>query len=710
MIAQNVTLGDQVNMIFSGTYVSSGTGEAVIVGTGSNTEIGHIASLVEGVEQEPTPMQRKLDALGKRLGAVVLFLCVVVFIVVFFFDAESTGSTATRLIFAFTAAVALAVAAIPEGLAFVVRISLALGARRMAKQNALVRKLSAVEALGSTDVICTDKTGTLTKGEMTVRQIWADGEVFKLSGEGYAFEGELSDSKDKTIAPTEAISQMAIIGAVCNNANIKDGVVIGDPTEGALITSAQKIAIDTKKLAEDFERKKEFPFSSDRKMMTTVHSQPGSKDLIVASKGAPDVVLKACSHVLVGGKAVNLTDKIRQQILEANTDFASHSLRVIGFASKQVKEVPKKSDSAESGLTFVGLQAMMDPPRAEVAEVIERVTKEAGMRVVMITGDHIDTARAIARELNIKGEALSGIELEALSDEEFIKKVETTSVYARVNPEHKIKIVQALKKNGHQVAMTGDGVNDAPAIKAADIGIAMGITGTDVTKEAADLILLDDQFLTIISAIEEGRGIFDNVRKFVNFLLSANIAEVITILAGIIFARKLLLSPSQLLFINIITDGLPAIALGSDPAAKNIMKTLPQKYQSAIINARTWAEIIIFGSLMTAALLLLYSRVPLVYSGSVVFTGMVIFEMARLVDIRTDYNIRWLANPLLTVSILASIAIQIAVLYIPYFAKLFDVTGILASHWMYIFLLSAVLIGAMKLINKPLNRLGHEHQ
>lgn len=710
VITKQVTLGDQLNMVFSGTYISSGTGEAVVVGTGSDTEIGRIASLVEGVEQEPTPMQRKLDALGKRLGIVVLFLCVLVFVVVFFFDKESTGSTITRLIFAFTAAVALAVAAIPEGLAFVVRISLALGARRMAKHNALVRKLSAVEALGSTDVICTDKTGTLTKGEMTVRQLWVGGTTYGLSGEGYDAQGDLLDNSGKVMHPDEAVSQLALIGAICNNAFIKDGQVIGDPTEGALITSAQKAAIDLKQSHGQLQRKKEFPFSSDRKMMTTIHTQPESKALLVAVKGAPDVVLQACTKIMVGGKAVTLTDERRREVLAVNKKFASDALRVLGFATKQVASLPKNAAAAESELIFIGLQAMMDPPRAEVAEVIERVQTEAGMRVVMITGDHIDTAQAIAKELNITGDALSGTELEALSDEAFLKKVETTSVYARVNPEHKIKIVQALKKNGHQVAMTGDGVNDAPAIKAADIGIAMGITGTDVTKEAADLILLDDQFLTIISAIEEGRGIFDNVRKFVNFLLSANIAEVITIIAGIIFARKLLLSPAQLLFINIVTDGLPAIALGSDPAAKNIMKTLPSKYQSAIINIRTWIEIVVFGTLMTAALLLLYSQVPPLYSGAIVFTGMVVFEMARLVDIRTDYNIRWLSNPLLTVSLVASIFLQVAVIYVPSFSRLFDVNALLASHWFYILLLSAVMVAAMKLLNKPLDRFGNEHQ
>lgn len=707
-IAQTVTLGDQTNMIFSGTYVSSGTGEAVIVGTGSNTEIGRIAELVEGVEQEETPMQRKLDALGKKLGIIVLVLCALVFIIVLLFDKDLTGTTISRLIFAFTAAVALAVAAIPEGLAFVVRISLALGARRMAKQNALVRKLSAVEALGSTDVICSDKTGTLTKGEMSVRKIWVDGKILQITEEGLTTKQGLSDLSGKPVTPSESAELLVTVGALSNNAHLKDKKIIGDPTEASLLISAQKLGHDYHDLQKEFERVKEFAFSSDRKMMSTVHAD--EKSYLVAVKGAPDIVLAHSTHVLINGKRLPFTAERKAEILKTNSGFAGEALRVLGFAMKEMKTVPKSAKTAEEKLIFIGLQAMIDPPRAEVAEVIERVQKDAGMRVIMITGDHIDTAKAIARELGIVGDAITGVELDELSQEEFDQKVESIRVYARVNPEHKIRIVQALKKHGHQVAMTGDGVNDAPAIKAADIGIAMGITGTDVTKEAADLILLDDQFLTIISAIEQGRGIFDNVRKFVNFLLGANIAEVLTILFGIIVARKLLLSPSQLLFINIITDGLPAIALGSDPAARNIMKSLPGKFQSAIVNTRTWAEIVVFAILMTAALLLLYNNVPAVYAGTVIFTGMVIFELARLIDIRTDYAIPWLSNPFLTISLLISLAIQVAVIHVPSLARLFEVQPLQLKYWGLIFAIGIVLIIIMKILNKPMNIFGREDE
>jgi len=706
-IDKTVALGDQSNMVFSGTFVASGTAEGVVVATGVDTELGKIATLVEGVESEPTPMQRKLDALGKKLGFIVLILCVVVFIAVLLFDKNLTGSTFSRLVFAFTAAVALAVAAIPEGLAFVVRISLALGARRMAKKNALVRKLSAVEALGSTDVICSDKTGTLTKGEMTVRNLWIGGNIYGLTGEGYSSNGELQSNEGKKVECSDDVEMLLTLGLLCNNSHLKDEAVIGDPTEGCLLVGAAKIGLDYYVVQDNLPRIKEFPFNSDRKMMSTIHQD--EKKLLIAVKGAPDIVLAHATKILVNGKILPLTEERRMAVVEQNSKFAKNALRVLAFAMKESDNLPDKDKDAENDLIFVGLQAMIDPPRKEVADVIKRVTKEAGMRVVMITGDHIDTASAIAEELGIAGGALSGIELDQLSQEEFEEKVKQVSIYARVNPEHKIRIIQALKKHGHQVAMTGDGVNDAPAIKAADIGIAMGVTGTDVTKEAADLILLDDQFLTIISAIEEGRGIYDNVRKFVNFLLSANIAEVITILAGIIFMRKLLLSPSQILFINIVTDGLPAIALGSDPAARNIMKHLPKKYQQSIINIRTWIEIIVFGILMTVALLVLYNNADAKTSIAVVFTGMVVFELVRLIDIRTDYDIKWFSNPLLTVSIILSLLLQLAVLHISSLAKLFEVNPITALQWAMIAGMSVTLVVIMKLLNKPLDLMSKEN-
>lgn len=693
-IVSNCSLGDRTNMLFSGTIVNSGSARGIVVATASISEIGKIAGLVDSVEEDQTPMQKKLNQLGRQLGAGIVAICVVVFVAIFFMDDALISETLLhRLILAFTAAVALAVAAIPEGLAFVVRISLALGARRMATKNALVRRLSAVEALGSTDVICSDKTGTLTKGEMTVRKLWQVDATSDLSGTGYGTKGEFSGKIDD-------FKQMLKIGAVCNDAKLRDGgKIIGDPTEAALLVSAAKAGIKP-----ELERINEAPFNSERKMMSTVHKDGNS--YLIATKGAVEKVLAVCDYVLENGRKVEISKEYRKQILDANKELAQQALRVLAVAYRESTTEPKEAD-IEEGLIFVGLQGMMDPPREEVVEVIHRVQTEAGMRVVMITGDYVETAKAVAKEIGLSGEAISGVELDKLTDKQFAKKVEEISVYARVNPEHKIKIVQALKAHGHQVAMTGDGVNDSPAIKAADIGIAMGITGTDATKEAADLILLDDQFLTIIDAIEEGRGIFDNVRKFVNYLLSANIAEVISVLLGVIFLKKLILSAAQLLFINIVTDGLPAIALGSDPAEDDVMRFKPHHFQGSILNPRIWAEMFIFGLVMSLVLLgqFMYNleATSFKHAVSAAFAGMVVFELVRLVDIRTDYNIKWFSNPWLSVAILGSFLMQIAVLYVPALANIFNVGPISIINWGIIAVGSIGLYVMMKVLNPLLD-------
>lgn len=704
-----VPLGDQKCMVFSGTFVTNGSATGVVVNTGQKSEIGKIATLVNEVEVEATPMQKKLDDLGKKLGYFIAGICVVVFVIVFVFvgDPDNRG-LAHHFIFAFTAAVALAVAAIPEGLAFVVRISLALGARRMAGKNALVRKLSAVEALGSTDVICTDKTGTLTKGEMTVRALYVNQQIGEVKGSGYDPQGEINFPS----APA-SLDKLLLIGSLCNNSVLSKDNVLGDPTEGALHVSALKGGLKKDQTEKDYPRIQEIPFTSERKLMTTLHKQ--SNGYLVATKGAVELTLGLCDYYLDGkGQPTKLTDKIKTEILAQNNQLASQALRVLAFAQKESKTQPNPKEM-EKGLTFVGLQAMMDPPRPEVIEVIQRVTREAGMRVIMITGDFIETAQAVAKEIGLVGKAMSGMQLDALSQSEFEKEVESISVYARVNPEHKIRIVKALKKHGHQVAMTGDGVNDAPAIKAADIGIAMGITGTDVAKEAADLILLDDQFLTIINAIEEGRGIFDNVRKFVNFLISCNIAEVITVVLGIVIFQDLILTAAQLLFINIVTDGLPAVALGSDPAQRDVLRAHPKHFQEAIISKRVWVEIVIFGSLMSALLVAQYwfdhtheSRLAAV---SAAFTAMVIYEIVRLVDIRTDYKIRWFSNPWLSVALVSSLVLHFSVLYFAPLARYFDVAPLTNQDWVFMGIGIVFLLTIMKLLNPVLNRtLGQEHR
>ncbi len=707
LIKKEATLGDQKNMAFAGTFVTQGTAEGVVVAIAQQTELGKIATLVNDIETEETPMQRKLDELGKKLGILILAICAIVFVIVLLLvDEAKDRDFLQRAIFAFTAAVALAVAAIPEGLAFVVRISLALGARRMASKNALVRRLSAVEALGSTDVICSDKTGTLTKGEMTVREIYAGDQTIEVSGTGYEHHGDF-EVEGKKVALTHAHERLLLIGALCNNARLKGEAVLGDPTEGSLLISAMKAGYNYEKVQENYARVNEIPFTSERKFMTTIH-RVASNHFFVASKGSVEATLVRCTHMLSkSGKVIKLKQEDKERILLKNNEFSRKALRVLAFAYKEEKTEPKETKALEKGLVFVGLQAMMDPPRTEVIEVIHRVQTEAGMRVIMITGDYIETAKAVAEEVGINGEAISGAELEAMSQEEFEARATTISVYARLNPEHKIRIVKALKKHGYQVAMTGDGVNDAPAIKAADIGIAMGITGTDASKEAADLILLDDKFLTIISAIEEGRGIFDNVRKFVNFLISCNIAEVLAILFGILFFNNLLLTAAQLLFINIVTDGLPAVALGSDPTRADVLKAKPSRFQEAILTKRVWTEIFIFGSLMTAILLVQYwynhTHESTMAGVSAAFTAMVVYELVRLVDIRTDYKIRWFSNPLLSVSLLFSLLLQFTVLYIPFLASYFEV-GPLSSHdWWFMLGGSLGLFVTMKLLNPLLD-------
>ncbi|HSE60994.1 MAG TPA: calcium-translocating P-type ATPase, PMCA-type [Candidatus Saccharimonadales bacterium] len=706
----DLALADQTNMLFSGTLVTTGTAEGVVVATGAMTEIGAIARMVNELEDDETPMQRKLNQLGRRLGFIILGICVLVFVVILAFNHEHDGLNLTqRMVFAFTAAVALAVAAIPEGLAFVVRISLALGARRMAAKKALVRRLSAVESLGSTDIICTDKTGTLTKGEMTVRLLYADGSLYELSGTGYDTRGELTQDT-KRVAPTDDLEQLCEIGLLCNNARLADASVLGDPTEAALLVSAAKLGQKHADAVANNPRVHEIPFSSERKMMSTVHRS--IKGYTTAVKGATSVILPHCTHELRRGRPVPLTPERKDAIEREALVMASHALRVLAFAYRKDTTQPTETEM-EQGLIFVGLQAMMDPPRIEVKQVIERVQRDAGMRVIMITGDGIETAKAVAREVGITGEAMTGLQLDTLTDDQLHARIEQFGVYARVSPAHKIRIVQALKSHGHQVAMTGDGVNDAPALKAADIGVAMGITGTDAAKEAADVILLDDQFLTIIKAVEEGRGIFDNVRKFVTFLLSCNIGEVITVLLGVLIHQNLVLTAAQLLFINIITDGLPAVALGSDPASDKVMQFKPRHYQQAIINRRVWFEIFIFGGMMAVLLLLHYTlivdAVGAVAASSVVFLAMVVYEFARLLDIRSDFHMKWFSNRLLTVSLSISLCIQMIILYVPPFAAIFTVMPVGLMDWVIIIVVAVALLGIMKLLNPVLDIVGPEY-
>ena len=567
--SDEVGIGDRTNMLFSSSLITYGRGKGIVVETGMNTEVGKIAQIINSTEEGTTPLQEKLNKLGKTLGIAALAICAIIFIVGMLYGKEP--------IHMFMTAVSLAVAAIPEGLAAVSTIVLAIGVQRMVKKNAIVKKLPAVETLGSASVICSDKTGTLTQNKMTVEKI---------------FYNDYLISMRDNIAIDSELEKLIYISMLCNDTKVgADNELTGDPTETALIDMGMKLNIDVHKIF-DVDRLAELPFDSDRKLMSTVHEVNGK--YVVYTKGAIDELLKRCDNYIVNGKIKEDLEDYKVQISKTNEELAKNALRVLGFAYKELDKVPTNDEmqTIENHLTFVGMVGMIDPPREEAKLAVEKC-KSAGIKTVMITGDHKITATAIAKQLGIledESEAITGAELEKMSDEELIKNVRHYSVYARVAPEHKVRIVRAWQANGEIVAMTGDGVNDAPALKNADIGCAMGIVGTDVAKEAADVILTDDNFATVVSAVEEGRRIYGNILKAIQFLLSSNVGEIIVLFTAIMITPLLAkwfgitdisalepLLPIQILWINLVTDSLPALALAVDPAEKDIMNKKPKK-------------------------------------------------------------------------------------------------------------------------------------
>jgi Ca2+-transporting ATPase len=603
-IKAEAPVADRKNMLFMATHTIYGRGKAVVTSTGMSTEFGKIAELVQTAEEEGTPLQKRLDRFAKKIAQVVLVLSVIIFVLeVFSEEALIKGITAliSATIDAFLVAISLAISVVPEGLPAIVTISLALGAREFAKRNTIIRRLSSAESLGATTIICSDKTGTLTKGEMTVRRIYNSGKTIEVTGVGYEPKGEFHGSGSLSPKDDKDLSLILTIGALCNNANLQNDNgtwrIIGDPTEGALIVAAAKAGFERTELEKQYPRVGEIPFTSERKRMTTVHQTPEGEQLAFM-KGAPEIVLERCSYILENGKEKKLTDVKRREILETNEKLASDALRLLGMAYKKLPSTLKEfeEETVENNFVFVGLDGMIDPPREEAIEANKKCL-DAGIKAVMITGDHKLTAIAVAKEIGIMKEdslILTGAELDKTSDEEFEKIVENVAVYARMSPEHKLRIVKALKKRGHIVAMTGDGVNDAPAIKSADVGVAMGISGTDVTREASDMVLTDDNFATIVRAVEEGRVIYDNVRKYARFLISCNFDEVLVIgtfaiLAGLgglsgelLFPLPLL--PAMLLWINLVTDGAPAVSLSTDPPDEDVMKRPPRKPGEGILH------------------------------------------------------------------------------------------------------------------------------
>jgi Ca2+-transporting ATPase len=580
---KDIPLADRTNMAYAGTSAVSGKAKAIVVETGMRTELGKIAGMIQEIERESTPLQRKLEEFGKW----IVYLCFVLVGLVFIMQWLRGG----KLFDAFLTSVSLAVAAIPEGLPAVVTIALALGVQRMVRRHALIRKLPSVETLGCATVICSDKTGTLTKNEMTVQVMIAGGKQFSVSGTGYEPTGEFS-ADGRTVRPDDQPDlKWALLSSVlCNGADLvqKDGDyrIVGDPTEGALLTVAEKAGIKKNEAEREYVFLDEIPFDSNRKMMTIIRTK-GNKTYAFV-KGAPDILLTNCSMIRTGGQERAITTADSGSIVRNNGAMAARAMRVLGIAYRLLDK-PYSSyrpEEIERNLTFAGLAAMIDPPREEVKQAVE-ACKSAGIKTVMITGDHRDTAIAIARQLGFFHDdsiALTGEELDALTDDELRAKVEITPVYARVSPENKLRIVRAWKGLGHVVAMTGDGVNDAPAVKEADIGVAMGITGTDVTKEVSDMVVTDDNFASIVSAVEEGRGIYDNIQKFIHYLLSCNVGEIMVMFVSSLIGLPVPLLPAQLLWVNLVTDGLPALALGVDPIDKDIMKRKPRRTDARVVD------------------------------------------------------------------------------------------------------------------------------
>lgn len=699
----------QENMVFMGTIVTRGHARAVVTRTGMKTEIGKIAGMVQEVEEKATPLQNKLDELGKWLAHVTLGICFAVFVVGVLRNYLATGILETSYVNEmFLAAVALAVAAIPEGLPAIVTIGLALGVKRMVDRNALVRHLPAVETLGCTNVICSDKTGTLTKNEMTVRELYVDEKRIVVSGEGYTPEGQMTyEGREVELKEVELLLR---IGALCNDSRLNQSDrwgIFGDPTEGALLVSAAKKGLSREELDKDYPRLDEIPFDSDRKCMTTLH--PLGKGKVAYVKGAPDIILGKCKKIILDGKERLLTQKDRERILEANQDMANRALRVLGFVYRQKAEAFKAvPDELEKDLVFVGLQAMIDPPREEVKEAIVKC-RSAGIDIVMITGDHKLTAIAIATELGLFHEgdtALSGTELDKLSDDELGKIIETVAIYARVSPKHKVRILAALKEKGHVVAMTGDGVNDAPALKRSDIGIAMGITGTDVAKEASDMVLTDDNFTSIVNAVEEGRGIYGSIKQFVQYTLSSNLGEILVIFFAILIGWPLPLIAIHILWVNLLTDGLPGLALGLDPFSKDIMKRPPRKREENIISREVIYNILIVGIVMGIGTLALFHSygVDTLKAKSVAFTTLVMFQLFNVLTYKAkDFKIDLKNSRYVVGAVLISVMMQLLVLYTP-LNDAFKTTPMGGVDWIKILLVSSTLYIILESRKMILNR------
>ncbi|MFZ5651660.1 MAG: calcium-translocating P-type ATPase, SERCA-type [Bacillota bacterium] len=701
--------GDLRNTAFLGTSVTRGRGRGVVTATGMATEMGHIAVMISEAGQEPTPLQRRLSQLGKVLLVFCLMICASV-VVLGVYRGESLYSM-------IMAGISLAVAAIPEGLPAIVTVALAIGVQRMIKRNAIIRKLPAVETLGCATVICSDKTGTLTQNKMVVKRAVAGRDVAEISGEGYDPKGEISFAGGKAGPEFQMLLRAA---ALCNNSSLKRGEIgiqglfrgiserkglrewdiEGDPTEGALLVMAAKGGVWREEIERKEVRLAELPFDSDRKRMTVFY-RDGAGGVTAYAKGAPDVLLDICTHRYHSGRVAPLTETDRREILSAVSEMAAGALRVLAFAYKKVDGEMEDYGAEEGSLVFIGLCGMIDPPRPSAVSAVH-TCRRAGIQVAMITGDHQATARAVALEMGLLaggGKVLTGADLDCISDEELARQSGRVAVYARVSPRHKLRIVRSLKQAGHVVAMTGDGVNDAPAVKEADIGIAMGITGTDVTKEASSMVLADDNFSSIVAAVEEGRGIYDNIRKFIRYLLSCNVGEVLVMFLAVLGGLPLPLLPIQILWMNLVTDGLPALALGVDPADRDIMNRRPRHPGEGIFANGLMLKILGSGSVialatLTAFAMALFGSGNIDLARTVAFNTLVFAQLFYVFNCRSEHHtileLGVLSNPQLVAAVLCSAALQLAVTNLPFLQKVFHTVPLSLFQWCVLISLSAL--------------------
>jgi Ca2+-transporting ATPase len=698
----DAALGDRRNMVYAGTSVSYGRGKAVVTATGMNTEFGRIAGMLQGVEEPRTPLQASLDRFGKMMAISLLAVSALVVILVLL---RLKLGVLDILIWG----VSLAVVVVPESLPVIVTVTLAFGVYRMAKKHALVRKLHAVETLGCTTFICSDKTGTLTQNQMTVRKIHVDGQEVDVSGTGYEPRGEFRSNGDVVTAGEEsALQRLLLVGTLCNDASLvaTDGEwsVKGDSTEGALLAVSGKAGLDQDTVSKSMPRVGEIPFSSERKMMTTVHQSPGGR--LVCTKGALEMVLDSCSRIETRGRVRDLLMEDRQRVLDVNRQMAAGGLRVLSMAYKSLAGDSWTPEEVEREMVFVGLVGMIDPPREEAKQAIE-TCQAAGMKAAMITGDHKATAVAIATELGLLrgGLAVSGAELEGMTERELEDTVERIEVYARVSPVHKLRVVEALQKRGHVVAMTGDGVNDAPALKRADIGVAMGITGTDVSKEAAHMVLTDDNFASIVSAVKEGRSIFNNIKKCVMYLLACHIGELVLMVLAVLVGTPLPLVAVQLLFVNIATDGPPALALAFDPPEPDIMDRPPRDRRKGIFAGpltrmialmAIWTGLTTFGVFYWA---LNYSgrtgEEATIYAQAMCFVNLLLIEKFTALSCRSErdtvFKIGFFGNKWLLLAIVGTMALSLPIIYVSSLQDYFHTYSLSLADWGVVFLAGSTL-------------------